>query len=57
MQIQKIRKPFAHKMINHPKLLAMNDWVLLKRLLAESRLTSVIPTKDETRNREIKNLL
>tara|TARA_B100001939_G_C16817762_1_gene562944 strand:- start:292 stop:465 length:174 start_codon:yes stop_codon:yes gene_type:complete len=57
MQIQKIRKPFAHKMINHPKLFAMNDWVLLKRLLAESRLTSVIPTKDETRNREIKNLL
>ena len=48
---------FAHKIISHPKLLAINDCVLLKSLLAVSRLTSVIPTKDETRNREIKNLL
>ena len=57
IHIQKIRKPFAHKIISHPKLLAINDCVLLKSLLAVSRLTSVIPTKDETRNREIKNLL
>jgi len=57
MHIQKIRNPFAHKMISHPKLLAINDCVLLKRLLAVSRFRSVIPTKLDIRNREIKNLL
>ena len=57
IHMQKTRKPFAHKMISHPKLFAINDFVLVKRLLAESRLTKGIPTKAETRNREMKNLL
>ncbi len=55
--MQKIRKPFAHTTISHPKLLAINDCVLLKRLLAVSSLTRVTPMKDEIRNREMKNLL
>ena len=57
MHIQKIRNPFAHKMISHPKLLAINDCVLLKTMLAASRFTSVIPTKVEITNIDIKNLL
>ena len=57
IHIQKIRKPFALKIISHPKLLAINDCVLLKRLLAVSRLIRIIPTKVEIRNKEMKNLL
>ena len=57
IHIQKIRKPFAHKTISHPKLLAMNACVLLKRLLAVSMLTRVTPTKAEIRKKEMRNLL
>jgi hypothetical protein len=52
-----MRKPFALKIISHPKLLAINDCVALKRLLAVSRLTRVTPIKVEIRNKEMKNLL